>query len=200
MSWCPTLRSGQPTGWPERPDSDSRAGIVAGGRPRPAPGCWSVAGRRSAPGRGSVAGCRPASGCWSAAGCQPASACGTDPECRSGRWSQCAERHASGGRAADRRSDRAAARPGSAHCHVDEPVAGAGLVRPECAEPAGSGRSREHPCAATAAAADTAVEPAGSAAGAAAGLRAGIAAAAAGRSAAAELAATDFQSDVPDAG
>ena len=30
---CPTLRSGQPTGWPERPDSDSRAGIVAGGRP-----------------------------------------------------------------------------------------------------------------------------------------------------------------------
>ena len=29
-----TLRSGQPTGWPERPDSDSRAGIVAGGRPK----------------------------------------------------------------------------------------------------------------------------------------------------------------------
>jgi len=30
---CPTLRSGQPTGWPERPESDSRTGIATGGRP-----------------------------------------------------------------------------------------------------------------------------------------------------------------------
>jgi hypothetical protein len=30
---CPTLRSGQPTGWPERPDSNSPTGITAGGRP-----------------------------------------------------------------------------------------------------------------------------------------------------------------------
>ena len=26
---CPTLRSGQPTGWPKRPDCDSRNGIAA---------------------------------------------------------------------------------------------------------------------------------------------------------------------------
>jgi hypothetical protein len=31
---CPTLRSGQPTGWPERPDSNLRTGIATGGRPR----------------------------------------------------------------------------------------------------------------------------------------------------------------------
>ena len=30
---CPTLRSGQPTGWPERPDSNLRTGIATGGRP-----------------------------------------------------------------------------------------------------------------------------------------------------------------------